>query len=175
MKELYLVTSDDCLCQRLKLILRESHKIIRLGTPPAEGLCIVDIDSFDGETRDAITLSRREACDISLPFSYRELKKMLECKEGQRLLVLLPEEHKCYLGGREISLTEVEWRLLQMLMSRDGYVSREELRVGVWNIATDGGVVNVYIHYLRAKLEMEGDKVILSSRKEGYMINPKYR
>jgi len=175
MKELYLVTGDDKLYQRLRLLLRGSHHITRLSEPAFDGLCLVDIDGYKGDTKGAITLSRGGACDISLPFSFSELRRIIEGEESKRLLVLIPEGRKCSLGEREIALTEVEWRLLEMLMSREGYISREEIRIGVWNMATDGGVVNVYIHYLRSKLEAEGEKIILSSRKEGYMINPKYR
>ena len=44
----------------------------------------------------------------------------------------------------------------------------------VWGDGADGGVLNVYIHYLREKLEAGGEKIILSSRKQGYKIVEKY-
>ena len=34
--------------------------------------------------------------------------------------------------------------------------------------------MNVYIHYLREKLEADGEKIILSSRSHGYKIDEKY-
>ena len=61
-----------------------------------------------------------------------------------------------------------------MLYEKKGeYVSREELRLGVWDEDTDSGVVNVYIHYLRQKLE-RGEKIINTSRSLGYKIDEKY-
>ena len=38
----------------------------------------------------------------------------------------------------------------------------------------DGGILNVYVHYLREKLEKRGEKIIISSRKSGYKIDEKY-
>jgi len=52
--------------------------------------------------------------------------------------------------------------------------SREELLSRVWGNDTDPGVLNVYVHYLREKLERGGEKIILSSRKCGYRISEKY-
>ena len=51
---------------------------------------------------------------------------------------------------------------------------REEILSTVWGGEADSGVINVYIHYLREKLEVCGEKIILSSRKCGYKIDEKY-
>ena len=59
-------------------------------------------------------------------------------------------------------------------MSANGeFVSREEILSQVWNGDADCGIINVYIHYLREKIE-HGEKIILSSRKQGYCIDEKY-
>ena len=34
--------------------------------------------------------------------------------------------------------------------------------------------MNVYVHYLREKLEYNGEKVIISSRKNGYKIDERF-
>jgi DNA-binding response OmpR family regulator len=36
------------------------------------------------------------------------------------------------------------------------------------------GLINVYVHYLREKLEVGGEKIINSSRKNGYAIDEKF-
>jgi DNA-binding response OmpR family regulator len=54
------------------------------------------------------------------------------------------------------------------------FISREELIRRVWGEGADGGVLNVYVHYLREKLEKQGEKIIISSRKNGYKIDGKY-
>ena len=79
------------------------------------------------------------------------------------------------LYGERIKLTEVEFSLLSLLYSHGGkYVSRDEVLNKIWNGEADGGVINVYIHYLREKLEKHGEKIILSSRKNGYCIDEKF-
>ena len=71
-------------------------------------------------------------------------------------------------------MTELEAALLALLISADGdFVSREEILKRVWQNDADPGIINVYIHYLREKIE-RGEKIILSSRKRGYGIDEKY-
>ena len=41
-------------------------------------------------------------------------------------------------------------------------------------MGADEGVLNVYVHYLREKLERGGEKIIISSRGLGYKIDEKY-
>ena len=175
MKDLYLVTSDERLYQKLRLLLRESHRIIRAEAPSRDGLCLVDLDTYKGEARGCLTMGSKVGCDLSLPICHAEVKRLLSDEAEERKLRLYAGERACKLGTTEVRLTEVEYRLLAMLFDSEGYVTREDLRRGVWDENTDAGVVNVYIHYLRTKLETEGEKVILSSRKEGYMLNPKFR
>jgi len=86
---------------------------------------------------------------------------------------LINESRSVKLFGEVIRLTEVEFRLLSALASAPvgEFVSRERLINEVWGGESDCGVVNVYIHYLRTKLEHRGEKVIISSRREGYKLD----
>ena len=59
-------------------------------------------------------------------------------------------------------------------MNYSDKLSREEILNAVWNNEADSGVINVYIHYLREKLELDGEKIILSSRKLGYAIDERF-
>jgi DNA-binding response OmpR family regulator len=110
-----------------------------------------------------------------LPFSQDELDMAvarLEKRDTGRL-ILTKDTRTVQLGDRSVKLTEVEFRLLSVLASAGAgeYVSRERLIREVWGEGVDGGVVNVYIHYLREKLEKDGERIIISSRREGYKIN----
>ena len=90
--------------------------------------------------------------------------------------LVLSEDEKCaFLFGEKIALTELEFELLSKLMERDGFTSREELLSALWQDEATGSVLNVYIHYLREKLEVGGEKIIVSSRRQGYRINEKFR
>ncbi len=61
-------------------------------------------------------------------------------------------------GGRDISLTSTEYRLLEFFVKNAGKVlSRVEILENVWNIDFNMGtnVVDVYVNYLRKKLDPE--------------------
>ena len=90
-------------------------------------------------------------------------------------LVLLTDGTGVMLHGRRVSLTEVEMKLFYALYSSEGMIGREELLHRVWGDDADGGVLNVYIHYLRTKLETEGERIIIAARGKGYGISEKYR
>jgi DNA-binding response OmpR family regulator len=65
-------------------------------------------------------------------------------------------EHKVKRAGREIELTAKEFSLLEyLLMHRGECVSRSQLLADVWQIDKETGtnVVDVYINYLRRKLD----------------------
>jgi DNA-binding response OmpR family regulator len=61
--------------------------------------------------------------------------------------------------GNEIRLTNLEFRLMHLLMSRPGYVFKnEEIMQAVWGTAGDLAVLKNVIYRLRKKLEPESSK-----------------
>ena len=112
---------------------------------------------------------------LPYPFSYDELFSLLDGVSGSGARLALIGERTVRLDGEKIKLSEVEYRLLSLLHRTGGeYLTREELVREVWGEGQDEGVLNVYIHYLRSKLEGEGERIILSSRKSGYRLNKDY-
>ncbi len=79
-------------------------------------------------------------------------------------------------GGREVDLSTREFSLLEFFMRHPGQVlSRPQLLNGVWGYDFDPGsnVVDVYVGYLRAKLdEAPGPSVIQTVRGGGYRFAP---
>jgi DNA-binding response OmpR family regulator len=62
-------------------------------------------------------------------------------------------------GGEEVRLTNLEFRLLHLLMSRPGYVFKnEEIMQTVWGVPGDAAVLKNVVYRLRKKLEAEGEK-----------------
>jgi two-component system OmpR family response regulator len=78
-------------------------------------------------------------------------------------------------GAREIGLTAKEFKLLSYLMSHPGAViSRTRLLNNVWDLSFDPEtkVVDVYIRYLRRKIDQEGEKPLINTvRGFGYTIS----
>lgn len=163
-----ILTADGYLFQKIRLELEGEFECVSTG---AADTVLADADTVEKIPAGALTMSRRGTGDIALPFKLGELKKRLMPKEISALTL----GDKCaMLDGKAIRLTDVEFALLRAIYSRGGrYVSREELLQEVWGGGVDGGVINVYVHYLREKLEGGGERVILASRGEGYKINEK--
>lgn len=79
-----------------------------------------------------------------------------------------------YLNGREISLTEIEYKILLLLMKNSGKIfSVQNLYESVWDVPylyTSGNTVMVHIRRLRKKIEQDpqNPKRIVSVWGKGY-------
>ena len=77
-------------------------------------------------------------------------------------------------GGKEIPLSAKEYALLEYLMHHAGIVlSREKIENHIWNFDYEGGtnVVDVYIRYLRKKIDEGYDKKLIHTvRGRGYVL-----
>lgn len=91
-------------------------------------------------------------------------------------LRLDPATREVTRGGTPIDLSPKEFALLELLMSRTGDVlTRSEILDHVWDFAYDGtsNVVDVYIGYLRAKVDRPFDRETIETvRGVGYRLAP---
>lgn len=124
---------------------------------------------------------------LTKPFSFDELLARLVALKRRRVsqddpsalsvggLSLDPSSRRVVYRGRPVTLTVREFDLLKYLMANaDRVVSRQRLLNSVWEYGYDPGtkIVDVYIRYLRKKLEDEGPgSVIQTVRGVGYMIS----
>lgn len=121
------------------------------------------------------------------PFSYRELVARIRARLRSRENIL-PEFNEEYLGNFKINeeaheiiykdnsliLSLTEYKLLKYLLDNKGIVlSKSKILDNVWgyDFFGDDNVVEVYIRYLRNKLQDKEHKVILNIRGVGYKIN----
>ena len=97
---------------------------------------------------------------LKTPTAYRNLRVDLK-------------NHIVYRGEEVIALTRREYDLLVMLMSSPKVMSREQLLERVWKYegATETNVVDVYIRYLRSKIDVAGQtSYIKTVRGIGYAM-----
>ena len=77
-------------------------------------------------------------------------------------------------GARAIDLTRTEFELLELFMRNPGRVlSRHEILTGVWGFdpGQTSNSLNVYIGYLRKKIEPDGKpRVLHTVRGVGYVL-----
>ena len=140
--------------------------------------------------RDSIE-DRVEGLDIGAddylvkPFSFDELlariRVMIRRKADVKTSVLTCGDlsldlgsHKVMRGEKNIELTAKEFELLRCLLLNKGNVlSREQIENHIWNFDYEGGtnVVDVYIRYLRKKIDDEYEKKLIRTvRCSGYVI-----
>ena len=119
---------------------------------------------------------------ISKPFELEELaariKARLKNGDDKNLtaadLVLDPQSIMVTRDGKEITLTPHEFKLLHYLLINKGKVLTREMilnRVWQYSMDVDSRVVDVYVGYLRKKVDSEHNKKLISSvRGFGYVI-----
>ncbi len=82
--------------------------------------------------------------------------------------------HKVIRGDKEIELTSTEYSLLEYLMlNANSVVTRTMISEHVWNDDFDSfsNIINVYINYLRKKIDTGFEKKLIHSlRGTGYML-----
>ncbi len=172
MKRVAIVTENGYLLGKIRLALAERSDVLISSLGECD-ICLWDSDTSGKAPASAIVMSRALPCELPMPFSYRELFSAIDGKVSA-LLSVDREARVCTLRGERIKLTELEAELLSLLVSAGGeFVSRERILSLIWGNDADMGIINVYIHYLREKLE-RGEKVILASRGKGYRIDEKY-
>ncbi|HON55868.1 MAG TPA: response regulator transcription factor [bacterium] len=85
--------------------------------------------------------------------------------------------HKAERNGKEIDLTLKEFSLLEYFMRNpDRILTRTMIIEHVWNFNFDNftNVIDVYINYLRKKIDSDFDfKMLLTVRGSGYMLRSK--
>jgi two-component system OmpR family response regulator len=90
-------------------------------------------------------------------------------------LTLDPNRRRAHRGEEEIVLTPREFGLLEFLMHHRGdVVTKAEILSGVWDPAFDGdpNIVEVYIRYLRQKIDVPYDRhAIQTLRGMGYRLD----
>lgn len=91
-----------------------------------------------------------------------------------RNLLLLPSRYEAQVDGQSVELTKKEYDLLEYLVRNKNLVlDRERILQEVWGYEYmgDTNVVDVYVRYLRSKLDEQfGQKYIHTVRGVGYVV-----
>lgn len=89
-------------------------------------------------------------------------------------IIMNPTKHEVYRGSKRIDLTNKEYALLEYFMRNPNRVlTRSMIAEHVWNIDfdTETNVIDVYITYLRNKVDRTGThRLIQTIRGVGYML-----
>jgi DNA-binding response OmpR family regulator len=83
--------------------------------------------------------------------------------------------HAAVRGTEAVALSVKEFQLLEILLRQQGkVVPRQQIRMALWPEDRDySNVVDLYVHYLRQKLDRDGQPTIIRTiRGVGYIIDP---
>ena len=119
------------------------------------------------------------------PFAYGELLARVRVRLRRRQaaeqpiltyadLTLNAKTHEVRRGEREIALTATEFELLRLFLQHPRQVVTRDLiyeRVWGYDFAGESKIIEVYVRYLREKLEAAGEpRLIQTTRGVGYAL-----
>lgn len=170
--------------------------LLDLGLPMGDGHEVLTwLRTFDTRSPVIVLTARDEVATkvaelnagandyVTKPFSFDELLARIrvatrsndqpsstELVVGDLRLDLLSKQ--AMRGGRRVNLAPREWALLELFMRHPNQVlSRQQILDHVWDYSFDGGsnVVDVYVGYLRRKLNGPGEPPLIATvRGAGY-------
>lgn len=172
--------------------------VLDIMMPLMDGLSVLRAMRGDGNPAPVLLLTARDAIEdrvagldagaddyLTKPFAAEELlarlRALLRRGSVQRESVLTvgdltldPASHEVTRAGKSIALSAREFSILECLMRAKGAVlSREQIEERIWNYDYPGGsnVVDVYIRYLRNKIDEGFDKKLIHTvRGAGYVL-----
>ena len=149
-----VLTENRFLYQKIKLELGDMAECFmpEAGTVPSASLYLVDLDSKSFKGAVGLTMSYTdEGADVKLPFAIGSLRGLVFGK-GTAAISIDSERKQVQIGGRVISLTDVELALFTAIYKRGGeYASRDTLLQEVCDILFavkhHVGAVAVYLNF----------------------------
>lgn len=191
--------SDGDTGLQIALDIKPDLVILDIGLPKRNGLSVAKELRARAFTAPVLMLTARDTVSdkvlgldagaddyLAKPFDYDELLarvKALLRRASLRAdqttmkigdLAIDPISREVKRGDRVVALTQKEYALLEYLMRHAGMpVTREQISEHVWKQEFDPttNIVDVYINYLRKKLDREGEEPLVHTvRGVGYVL-----
>lgn len=196
------IAADGHTALRLAREFEPDVVVLDVMMPGIDGLEVLRRLRADGNDAPVLFLTAKDGVDdriagltaggddyVTKPFSLEEVVARLrglvrrhvmvagptepELRVGD--LVLNEETYEVHRGGVPITLTATEFELLRFLMRNPRRVlSRSQILDRVWSYDFGGrsSIVEIYISYLRKKIDTLGTPMIHTVRGVGYSIKP---
>ena len=180
-------TAYDAVILDLMLPELSGYRIIERLRAAENWVPLLMLTAKDGEYDEADALDLGADDYLTKPFSFVVLLARLRALMRRGVqprpatlkvddLVLDPAAHTVHRGDSGIELTPREFSLLEFLMRRAGdAVSKADILHHVWDANYDGdaNVVEVYVGYLRRKIDTPfGRQTLQTVRGAGYRLTP---
>lgn len=194
-----LTATDGDTGLQVALDARPDLVILDIGLPKRNGLAVARELRARAFTAPVLMLTARDTVPdkvqgleagaddyLAKPFDYDELLARVRAllrraaiRDEATLmkvadLTINPMSREVARGDRTIALTQKEYALLEYLVRHAGMpVTREQISEHVWKQEFDPttNIVDVYINYLRKKIDHDADKALVRTvRGVGYML-----
>ncbi len=165
----------------------DGQEVLRRIRARRPGLQVLMLTARD-EVRDKVSALDGGADDyLTKPFDLEELLARMRAlvrradqPQASRIqigdLKMDLRSHRVWRGEKLVDLSSREFALLEYFVRHQGQVlSRQQILSAVWDYAFDPGsnVVDVYVSYLRNKLDRRGEPSLISTvRGAGYRFEP---
>ncbi|MHB8963265.1 MAG: response regulator transcription factor [Saccharofermentanales bacterium] len=173
--------------------------VLDIMLPGMDGLSVLRRLRDQGKKTPVLLLTARDSVEdrvkgldsgaddyLIKPFSYQELSARVRSLLRRQPLNIISNiisiadleldlnTHTTTRGGRVVILSQREYALLEVLMRNKNVVmSRKKIEQHIWNFdyASGSNVIDVYIRYLRNKIDAGNDiKLIHTVRGAGYVL-----
>ena len=188
-----ILCKDKFFSRMLEIELKTAGCFVVSGDNVTEGAAVVYINDADGKMIEITSTVNDDKRIFSRPFYIKDAVNYISAllggykespppivyaeiadREAYYDLQIDDDAHYVTFRGEEISLTKREYDLLAYLYAHKGTpISRDEAVTNVWkyDFTGDTNIVDVYIRYLREKLDDKyNTKLIYTVRHKGYMI-----
>ena len=178
-------TQYDAMVLDIMLPGPSGYEVVRRLRSEGVWVPLLMLTAKDGEYDEADALDLGADDYLTKPFSYVVLLAHLRAvirrgapeRPAQLVagdLILDPGARTCHRAAAEIDLTPREFAVLEYLMRhRDQVVSKTQIMANVWDTFYDGdpNVVEVYVGYLRRKIDAPFDRHSIETvRGAGYRL-----
>jgi DNA-binding response OmpR family regulator len=165
----------------------DGHEVLREIRHRHSDLPVIMLTARDEVESKVAALDTGADDYITKPFVYEELLARIRARtrpSGQRQASVLElgdltidlQAHRVWRSGQHIDLSRREFALLAYFARNRGrLLSRQQILSAVWEYDFDGesNIVDVYVRYLRNKLDREGEPSLLTTiRGSGYRFDP---
>ena len=181
---------------------RPDAVVLDMMLPDFDGLEVLRRMRDEDPTLPVLFLTARDAVEdrvagltaggddyVTKPFSLEEvvarvralMRRSVQLQEEESSMLVVgdltldEDSHEVTRGGEEISLTATEFELLRFLMRNPKRVlSKAQILDRVWHYDFGGqaNVVELYISYLRKKIDAGREPMIHTMRGAGYVLKP---
>jgi len=165
----------------------DGHEVLKRIRVRRPDLPVLMLTARDDLQNKVLALNAGADDYLTKPFALEELLARVgaltrrgQAASASRLqagdLRLDPSSRRVWRGQKRIELSSREFALLEYLMRHPCQVlSRQQILKEVWDYDFDPGsnVVNVYVRYLRSKIDRPGEKSLIETvRGAGYRFEP---